>query len=123
MDLPAVTETELEILEVLWDRGRSPIRELVNAVYGEHSVALHATVKSLLERLEAKGYVECDKRGFSHTFTAVVSRDAYVGRQLKALAESHYRGELTPMLLTLVEHAGLSKKDREAIRKIIDGIK
>jgi BlaI family transcriptional regulator, penicillinase repressor len=117
-----VTETELAILEVLWDRGASAIREIVTVLYDQHTPALHATVKSLLERLEGKGYVECDKRGFAHTFSALVSREAYVGRQLTELANSHYGGELTPMLLTLVERAELSKKDREAIRKIISGM-
>ena len=45
------TETELAILEVLWERGPSPVREIVDAVYGEHRRSLHATVKSLLDRL------------------------------------------------------------------------
>jgi predicted transcriptional regulator len=117
-----VTETELAILEALWSCGASTIRDIVLAVYEQHTPSLHATVKSLLERLESKGFVECDKQGFAHQFSAVVTREAYVGRQLKQLADSHFGGELTPMLLTLVERSKLNKKDREAIRKIIDGM-
>ena len=115
-----VTDTELAILEALWNSGPSTIRDIVLAVYKEHTPSLHATVKSLLERLESKGYVECDKRGFAHQFVARISREAYVGRQLTQLAASHFGGELGRMLLTLVEQSKLSKKDREAIRKIID---
>ena len=118
-----VTETELAILDVLWSRGQSAVRDIVAALYGEHTPSLHATVKSLLERLEGKGYVECDKSEFAHQFSAKVSREAYVGHQLKQLAESHFDGALAPMLLTLVDRINLSRKDREAIRKIIDGIK
>lgn len=117
-----VTETELAILEALWNGGASAIREIVLTVYKQHTPSLHATVKSLLERLEEKGYVETDKRGFAHKFSTTISREAYVGSQLKQLADSHYGGELAPMLLTLVEKSKLSKKDREAIRKIIDGM-
>jgi|SRR4029079_10258161 predicted transcriptional regulator len=117
-----VTDTELAILEAVWSCGPSTIRDIVTAVYEDHTPSLHATVKSLLERLESKGYIECDKRGFAHKFSARVSREAYVGRQLKQLADSHFGGELTPMLLTLVERSKLSKKDRESIRKIIDGM-
>jgi len=118
-----VTETELGIMDVLWSRGQSAVRDIVVAVYGEHTPSLHMTVKSLLERLEGKGYVECDKSGFAHRFSAKVSREAYVGQQLKQLADSHFKGAVAPMLLTLVDRVKLSRKDREAIRKIIEGIK
>src|SRR5262245_53308813 len=78
-----VTDTELAILDVLWNRGQSVVRDIVAALYDEHTPTLHMTVKSLLERLEAKGYVDCDKNGYAHRFSAKVSREAYVGRQLK----------------------------------------
>ena len=121
--LPPVTETELAILDVLWERGASPIRDIAAALYNKHTPSLHATVKSLLERLEAKGYVACDKDCFAHRFSARVGREAYVGQQLEELATSHYDGAIAPMLLTLVERIKLSRKDRETIRKIIAGIK
>src|SRR6185295_17971106 len=91
-----VTETELAILDVLWDRGQSAVRDIVAALYAEHTPTLHMTVKSLLERLEGKGYVECDKSGFAHLFTAKVSRAAYVGTQLEQLANNHFDGALAP---------------------------
>ena len=118
-----VTDTELAILDVLWNRGQCAVRDIVAELYDTHTATLHMTVKSLLERLEAKGYVACDKSGFAHRFSAVVSREEYVGQQLKQLADSHFDGAVAPMLLTLVDRIKLSRKDREAIRKIIDGIK
>lgn len=119
----SATETELAILDVLWNRAPCTVREIVDALYDRHTPSLHMTVKSLLERLEGKGYVACDKSGFAHRFSAKVSREAYVGRQLQELAENHFRGSLTPMLLTLVDQIKLTRKDRDAIRKIIEGIK
>ena len=118
-----VTQTELAILDVLWSRGDCAVRDIVAALYEQHTPTLHMTVKSLLERLEDKGYVESDRGGFAHRFSAKVSREAYVGQQLKQLADSHFDGALAPMLLTLVDRIKLSRKDREAIRKIIDGMK
>ena len=122
-NVAGVTETELAILDVLWTRGQSAVRDIVATLYDRHTPTLHMTVKSLLDRLEAKGYVECDNRGFAHRFSAKISREAYVGQQLKQLADSHFDGAVAPMLLTLVDRINLSRKDREAIRKIIDGIK
>lgn len=122
-DRPAPpTETELAILGLLWERQPRTIRELVDALYDEHKPSLHATVKSLLERLEEKGYVTCDTAGFAHRFSATLTRDQYVGSQLEALAESHFNGALTPMLLSLINKIKLTRKDRDAIRKIIESI-
>jgi predicted transcriptional regulator len=117
-----VTETELAILEVIWDRGVCEIREIVEAIYPEHTQARHTTVKSLLERLAEKGYVEADTRRFAHKFSATISREQYVGQQLQKLADSHFEGALAPMLLALVDRVKLSRKQRDAIRKMIEDI-
>lgn len=118
-----VTDTELAILDVLWDRGACEIREIVEAVYDQHSAALHATIKSLLERLADKGFVECDRSGFAHKFSAIIDRESYVGQQLQKLADSHFAGSLAPMLLTLIDRVTLSRKERDAIRKIVEDIR
>jgi predicted transcriptional regulator len=118
-----VTETELAILNVLWEHGNSEIRDIVERIYGDHSPALHATVKSLLDRLIEKGFVECDRSRFAHRFAAVIDREAYVGAQLQKLADSHFGGSLAPMLLALAERVQLSRKDRQQIQRIIDGIR
>lgn len=117
-----VTETELAILEVLWDHGSCMVRDIVGNIYEKHSPVLHATVKSLLERLATKGFVACDTSGFTHRFSARVTREAYVAQELERLAESHYGGALAPLMLSLVEKAKLTRKDRDAIRKIIENI-
>lgn len=118
----SVTQTELAILEVLWDQESATVRDIVDRIYQKHTPALHATVKSLLERLAGKGFVQCDASGFMHRFSASVTREAYVAQELARLADSHYGGALAPLLLSLVDKAKLSRKDRDAIRKIIESI-
>ncbi len=118
-----VTDTELSILNVLWDHGASEIRDIVFELYGEHTAALHATVKSLLERLSDKNLVSCDRSRFAHRFSAVLSREAFVGQQLQKLADSHFDGAVAPMVLALVEHTELTPRDRVAIRRIIDSLR
>ncbi len=117
-----VTETELRILDVLWERGPTIVRDIVEHLYNEHSPSLHATVKSLLDRLAEKGYVTHDDSRHAHQFSATVEREELVGQQLQQLADSHFDGSLSPVLLTLVDRAKLTKKQRDAIREIIEGI-
>jgi predicted transcriptional regulator len=114
-----VTDTELSILTVLWDKGPVAVREIVETLYGKHSPSAHATVNSLLDRLQAKGYVDRDRTGFAHRFYATVDRQSFVGQQLKQIAERHFGGSVVPMLQALVDHARLRKSVRDEIRKII----
>ena len=117
-----VTETELAIMDVLWKHGPISVREIVESLYSEHTPSLHATVKSLLDRLTEKGCVTCDASRFAHRFSASVDRETFVGEQLQQIADSHFGGSLTPLLLSLVGHAKLEPQERETIRKLIDGI-
>ena len=115
-----VTDAELSVLNHLWSHGPSVVREISQVLYKQNTPAYHATVNSLLDQLEKKGFVERDRRDFAHRFTAIVERDEVVGTQLQQIADSHFDGALAPMLLPLVEKIQLSKRDREAIQKIID---
>ena len=117
-----VTETELAIMDVLWKHGPISVREIVESLYSEHTPSLHATVNSLLDRLTDKGCVTCDASRFAHRFSASVDRETFVGEQLQQIADSHFGGSLTPLLLSLVSHAKLEREEREAIRKLVDGI-
>ena len=91
-------------------------------VYAKHTHSLHASVKSLLERLADKEFVAREQRGGVHLFSAAVDRETFVAQQLQVLADSNFGGSLTPLLNTLVDNVKLSRQDREAIRKIIDRI-
>ena len=117
-----VTETEFAILGVLWDRGESTVREIVEAVYGKHSHSLHTSVKSLLGRLADKGFVTNERRGGVYLFSAAVERGTFVAGQLQMLADNNFGGSLTPLLSTLVDRVKLSGEDRDAIRRIIEKI-
>jgi predicted transcriptional regulator len=115
-----VTETELAILDELWTRGPLAIRDIVQGIYGQHKQSLHMTVKSLLDRLAEKGHVACDRSGYAHRYSATTDRTTFVGLQLEQLAESHFGGSLTPVLLALTDRVELSRKDRESLRAIVD---
>jgi predicted transcriptional regulator len=111
-----LTAAEQSVMEVLWERETgATVREIVLAVYGRHEHSLHGGVKSFLDRLTEKGYVKADKSEFAHKFFPVVTRQQFVGTQLKRMADSHFGGSLVPMLLSLLEQSKLTRKDRAAI--------
>ena len=115
-----VTDTELSILEVLWSRGPTRVRDIAEALYGDASASRNATVQSLLERLERKALVERDRAGHAHTWSAREARDTVIGQELQEVADKVAGGSLTPLLLTLAERVQLSDEERAELMRIID---
>ncbi len=114
-----VTDAELAVLQVLWDRGGCTTRQLADVLYPGGTASQTATVLKLLERLESKGFVERDRSGAVHVFEACVERDDLIERRLQALAESLCDGSKTPLLMHLVDPKRLSKTERDALRKLV----
>ncbi len=115
-----VTDAELAVLQVLWDRGPSTIRQITDQLYPEGRTAQYATVQKLLERLEDKGCVRRDRRPAVHVFAAAIDRGELIGRRLQTMAEKLCGGSLTPLLTHLVQSQKLSAAQREELRNLID---
>ncbi|HUE72166.1 MAG TPA: BlaI/MecI/CopY family transcriptional regulator [Pirellulaceae bacterium] len=115
-----VTEAELSILNVLWERGQATVRELAEELYDKKSSpSQHATVQKLLERLEAKDCVTRDHDSWPYTFAPAIDRGDLIGRQLQQTADKLTGGSLRPILIHLVK-AGLSARDRKTLRGLLD---
>ncbi len=115
-----ITETELAVLRILWDRGMATIRHLTDILYPGGGAAQYATVQKLLDRMEAKAFVRRDRSLFVHQFVPVLDRDQLIGRRLRSLVESLCDGSLTPLLTHLARAGELTEEDREALRAIIE---
>ena len=93
-----VTESELNLLAVLWEWGRCSTRQISDALYPRGGTSAYGTVQKLLERLERKGLVSRDRTLFVHTFTAAADRDDLIARRLRALADKLCGGSLAPIV-------------------------
>ena len=117
---PDVTDTELSVMQTLWDHGPSTIRELTDDLYPGGKTAHYATVQKLLERLTAKGYVRRRRRGRLHVYASAANRDALIARRLRDMADRLCEGSLTPLLTHLVNASELSTADLDALRELVD---
>jgi BlaI family transcriptional regulator, penicillinase repressor len=110
-----VTDAELAVLRVLWDRGPTSVRALADELSAQA-----ATVQKLLERLERKRWVARDRSGPVQLFRATADRDDLIGRRLRGIAEELCEGSLAPLLSHLVQNERLTATDRQALRDLID---
>jgi predicted transcriptional regulator len=118
--LDDVTDAELAVLQFLWEQPQAAIRQITDAIYPDANEAKYATVQKLLERLEEKGHVVRDRSRHAHTFRARTSREALVGRRLRAMAEELTGGLMAPLLSHLVRAETLSAAERQELRELID---
>jgi len=114
------TDTELAVLRQLWRRGEATIRELTDALYPDGGHSHYATVQSLLDRLQGKGFVEREKHGRVNRYRASVSRAELAGRRLRATADALFDGSMAPLLTHLVDHAELRPDEISALRDLVD---
>jgi BlaI family penicillinase repressor len=115
-----ITDTELSLLNELWQRPSATVQELTEVLYGNTAPALLATVRKLLDRLEAEGCVARDRSKWPHTYRAILKREELAGKRLQEAADELFEGDLAPLLTHLVRSQKLSTEDRENLRKLLD---
>jgi BlaI family transcriptional regulator, penicillinase repressor len=118
--LASITAAELRVLEELWQRGESTIRDLRDALYPEGGNSKFATVQKLLSRLAAKDLVGRRKDEANWIFQAIVARDDLIGGELRRVADRLSGNSMTPLLTCLVETGELTAKERAHLRKLLD---
>ena len=119
-ETPNVTNTELRVLQALWDLGACTIRKLTDHLYPGGGQSAYATVQKLLDRLEDAGCVARDRSAMTHVFVAAVSRDDFLGGQLRAVADRLCGGSVTPLLTHLLKTEALSDDERKELRKLLN---
>ncbi|HZU38773.1 MAG TPA: BlaI/MecI/CopY family transcriptional regulator [Gemmataceae bacterium] len=114
-----VTDTELAILQVLWEQGEASRRQITDALYPEGGPAQYATIQKLLERLEAKGYVRHSRTGGMLTFRAAIRRERLIQRRLLDVAEKLCGGSTTPLLMNLLQARPLDAAELRALEELV----
>jgi BlaI family transcriptional regulator, penicillinase repressor len=122
MKLDRITDGELSILQVLWERGEATSREITTALHEDATDPKMASVQKLIERLESKGCVDRDRSERAHRFRPLVSHEQFLRSRLQSLADRLCEGALAPLVTTLLRSRRLPKKDREELRTLVEGL-
>jgi len=114
MPLPKLTKLELQIMEMLWSKGPSSIRELQEA-FPESESPAYTTVQTVVYRLEWKKAVRRTRKiSNAHIFEAVISRSSAQHRMIDDLV-ALFGGKPLPIMAHLIESGKLTPEEvREA---------
>jgi BlaI family penicillinase repressor len=112
------TPLELQIMQALWDRGASSIREILDT-FPEVDRPAYTTVQTTVYRLETKKAVRRAKKiSNAHIFEAVVSRDATQTRLLDELL-GLFGGSMQPVMARLIESGRLTMDDVQEAQRTL----
>ncbi len=113
------TDAELEILNVLWARGASTVRE-VHDVLGARKEMLYTTVLKLMQIMTEKNLVERDESQRAHLYVARAARDVTQGQLLADLAERAFEGSAAKLVMRALSSKQASAEEMGEIRALLD---
>ena len=121
---PTLSRVELHIMEALWTRGASSVREIHEALPHKGRPA-YTSVQTMVYRLEKKGALRCVKRiSNANIFAAAISRDEAHTRLIDDLL-ALFDGHAKPVMARLVQSGKLTLEDvseaEAALKKIRKG--
>jgi BlaI family penicillinase repressor len=118
MGEPKLAKLELQIMDTLWTRGQSSIREIQES-FPEKDRPAYTTVQTTVYRLEAKKAVRrVRKVGNFHIFEAAVSRNA-AQRKLVDDLLALFGGRAQPVMARMIESGSLSLEDVKEAEKLL----
>ena len=110
MRLPKLSKLEHQIMDALWNRGASSVREILEA-FPEKGRPAYTTVQTMVYRLEEKGAIRRTKKiGNAHIFEAVISRASAQRRLIDELL-AFFGGSSQPVVAHLIESGNLTLDD------------
>ena len=118
---PTLSRIELHIMEALWTRGASSVREIHEALPQKGRPA-YTSVQTMVYRLEKKGALRCVKRiSNANIFAAAITRDEAHTRLIDDLL-ALFDGHAKPVMARLVQSGKLTLEDiteaETALKKI-----
>jgi predicted transcriptional regulator len=114
-----LTDGELRLMRVLWERGEASVGDVVQALK-ERPKPAYNTVLTLLRILERKGYVTHRKDGRAFVFVPIVDRLNATRSALKTLVNRFFDGSPKLLMLNLLEDQDLSSEALQQLKGRIE---
>ena len=116
------TESELEILQVLWEKETASVREVHEELAKSKDVGYTTTLK-LMQIMFEKGLVKRDATFKTHIYEAQVSRDKTQKHLLNKMIDTLFGGSPTQLVLQALGNHKASDEELEEIQQLLNNLK
>ena len=111
-------ETEMEVLQHVWDLGSATVSDVHGRILATRTVA-YTTVMTVLKKLAKKGYLAFERDGSAYVYSAARSPEEVRATLLRGLIDKVFKGSGPALVQTLVRHEDLSEAEVEGLRQIV----
>lgn len=112
------TKSELEILQVLWDKGPSTVREVNNELLKQRDVNYTTTLKQM-QIMADKRLLNRDQGQMKHIYSVAVEEQKLKGHLLDKFVDSMYKGSASKLVIQLIGNKNTSRRDLQEIKDMI----
>jgi BlaI family transcriptional regulator, penicillinase repressor len=116
------SDAQVEVLNVIWDRGEATVGEVWQAVSAGRPVARN-TVLTLIARLEEKGWLRRHEEGNVLRYSAVVPKQTALRQIARRLVDTAFGGSAEGLIMTLLGDGDLSEGEAERIRAMLEQVR
>lgn len=114
------TDAELEILNILWQRGASTVREVHQAISRTKPGAGYTTVLKLMQIMAEKGLVRRDESQRAHVYEARLAREQTQRQLIGDLLDRAFDGSATKLVMQALNAKRASAEELSTIREMLD---
>ena len=114
-----LTDAELRLMEVLWEKGAATVGEVVEAL-PKRSPLAYSTVLTTLRILEQKGYARHGRRGRAFVYRPLIDRKQARRSAIRYVLSRFFQNSPELLLVNILEDEKLDASDLERLRKMIE---
>jgi len=117
---PPLSQAELDALKALWELGPSPAGDVRHILGLQGRAWAYTTTKTILDRLEEKGYARRDRSGTPHVYVPMVTADGVARERLGVIRDDLFAGRDLPLVRALLDGARLAPDEIAELRASLD---
>jgi predicted transcriptional regulator len=115
---PPLTDLENEVMQAVWDGGTSTV-EAVHRIVSRKRNLKETTTRTLLRRLEQKGYLKHESDGRAYVYRAVEPARSLAARAVRQIIDRFCRGSVEELVSGMVDAKVLNEGDISQLKKFI----
>lgn len=116
------TESELEILQVLWNKEKATVRDVHEDLAKIKDVGYTTTLK-LMQIMFEKGLVKRDDSSKTHIYEPLVTREKTQKQLVGKMVDTLFQGSPTQLVMQALGNHKTSRRELEEIQKLLDNLK
>ncbi len=117
-----LTEAELRIMNVLWEKGSATVHEVLGALPAKSAPAYNS-VLTIIRILEKKGFVKHVKDKRAHVYLPLVDREKATRFEVGNVVRRFFGNSRESLVLNILEEQGIDADELDRLRRLLEGSK